>query len=309
MPLYIPRKLWFSTRSGEIRSKFSPAALKIGIISKYFGWECDQNPRLRACVILANFHFCVVSFVWTGSKYISEEAGAVFHDILCYGHPTFCLGVATFYWMSIFDFSAFRGILTGFLNLKTLKTQLHSHLISSFFTTHFINFWPSNNMNNSKLSRSRLWCSLGLYTIPFGPMHGQSQFVRAWVIPELLLFRHHINFNWRAKCEGGGKIGSKNGLVTRYGIYERALTIMLGGRREFPQWAFWECRSLQMHISHTFSVLCHPPLRGWAGQHVSHPLNFWVWEGANDPQNKTIKYTCVYVCLGGGGEVPNASIF
>ena len=154
-------------------------------------------------------------------------------------------------------------------------------------------------MNNSKLSRSRLWCSLGLYTIPFGPMHGQSQFVRAWVIPELLLFRHHINFNWRAKCEGGGKIGSKNGLVTRYGIYERALTIMLGGRREFPQWAFWECRSLQMHISHTFSVLCHPPLRGWAGQHVSHPLNFWVWEGANDPQNKTIKYTCVYVCLGG----------
>ena len=145
MPLYIPRKLWFSTRSGEIRSKFSPAALKIGIISKYFGWECDQNPRLRACVILANFHFCVVSFVWTGSKYISEEAGAVFHDILCYGHPTFCLGVATFYWMSIFDFSAFRGILTGFLNLKTLKTQLHSHLISSFFTAHFINFWPSNN--------------------------------------------------------------------------------------------------------------------------------------------------------------------
>ena len=66
-------------------------------------------------------------------------------------------------------------------------------------------------------------------------MHGQSQFVRAWVIPELLLFRDHINFNLRAKCEGGGKIGSKNGIVTRYGIHERALTIMQGGRREFPQ--------------------------------------------------------------------------
>ena len=52
---------------------------------------------------------------------------------------------------------------------------------------------------------------------------------------------------------GRGKIGSKNGLVTRYGIYERALNIMQGGRREFPQWANVDhCRC----TSHIHPVFC-----------------------------------------------------
>ena len=149
---------------------FWQGTLKIGIVSKYFAWECDHNPRLRACVILASFRFCVVSFVWTGSKYISEEAGAVFHDILWYGHPTFCLGVATFYWMSIFDFSAFRGILTGFLNLKTLRTSFWYLL----FSPHIF----------------LIFDHLTIWTI-------QNFLAHVFGAPELL---YHINFNWRAKC-------------------------------------------------------------------------------------------------------------